>query len=155
VLKAIRDWVRDEDPQDPTIEDEASSPGEEGGVESLSPRERRLSTRRDFTGHRIVIRSRRTMALLHLKDLSCHGACGITDLPIAVGAMVFLTLKKGRFHAAEVLWVRNVMAGFRFYRPLDPDTVEKIHAAHLARKASARHDHQWELSGVTPAAYPR
>jgi hypothetical protein len=135
VLKAIRDWVRDEEPKDEPVEAETIPAAEEDEAHALSAKERRLSVRHDFIGHRIVIRSRRTLALLHLKDLSCHGACGITDLPVAVGAMVFLTLKKGRFHAAEVRWVRNVMVGLRFYRPLDPDMVERIHAAHVARKA--------------------
>ena len=54
-------------------------------------------------------------------------------MPIAVGAMVFITLRKGRFHAAEVRWAKNVMIGLRFSRPRVPDMVEKIHAALLAR----------------------
>lgn len=153
MLKALRDWVLDNDDDAP--EPSERGPSERREAEAMSKEEARLSVRHDFCGHRIVIRSRRTLSMLHLKDLSCRGACGLTDMPIAVGAMVFVTLRKGRFHAAEVRWVRNVMIGLRFYRPLDPDMVEKIHAAHVARKASARHDHQWELSGLTPSAYPR
>jgi hypothetical protein len=154
VLKALRDWVLDVE------EDGAAEPSERGPAarresETVTKEDARLSVRHDFCGHRIVIRRGRALSMLHLKDLSCRGACGLTDMPIAVGAMVFLSLRKGRFHAAEVRWVKNVMIGLRFYRPLDPDMVEKLHAAHLARKAAERHDHQWELSGLTPANYPR
>ena len=153
MLKALRDWVLDID------EDDASDASDRAQVERhedamVSKEEARLSVRHDFCGHRVVIRSRRSLAMFHLKDLSCIGVSGLTDLPVPVGAMVFVTLKKGRFHAAEVRWVRNAMVGLRFLRPLDPDMVEKIHAAHVARKASARYEHQWELSGLTPNAFP-
>jgi hypothetical protein len=147
VLKALRHWVLDDDDSgeapDPSV-----APAERRDSEMLSPHDQRLSVRHDMCGHRGVIRSRRTMAFIHLKDLSCLGACGITDLPVAVGAMVFLTLQKGRWHAAEVRWVRNVMVGLRFYRPLDPDGVEKFHANHLSSKAAAALDHQWKLAGL-------
>jgi len=146
VLKALRDWVLDQDEDVVSgVGDPASERGED---EVVSYEEARLSVRHDFCGHRGVIRSRRTMAFIHMKDLSCRGACGLTDLPVAVGAMVFLTLQKGRWHAAEVRWVRNVMVGLRFYRPLDPEMVAKIHAAHLVRKSAEVHDHQWGLAGI-------
>jgi hypothetical protein len=149
VLKALRDWVLDQD-EDAVFAGCEHAPSERREQEALSQEEARLSVRHDLSGHRGVIRSRRTMAFIHMKDLSCRGACGLTDLPIAVGAMVFLTLQKGRWHAAEVRWVRNVMVGLRFYRPLDPEMVEKIHAGHVARKAAEVHDHQWGLTGISP-----
>jgi hypothetical protein len=153
VLKALRDWVLDISEDDAPDESDRAPDGHRQ-AEAESKEESRLSARHDFCGHRVVIRSRRTLALFHLKDLSCLGASGLTDLPVPVGAMVFVTLKKGRFHAAEVRWVRNVMVGLRFYRPLDPEMVERVHAAHVARKAAAIHAHQWELSGLAPGAPP-
>ena len=154
MLKALRDWVLDVDEEN-AAENSERLPVERREAEMVTKEEARLSIRHDFTGHRVVIRRGRALSMLHLKDLSCRGACGLTDMPIAVGAMIFITLRKGRFHAAEVRWVKNVMIGLRFYRTLDPDMVEKLHAAHLARKAAERHDYQWELSGLTPANYPR
>ena len=147
MLKALRDWVLDQD-EDVISGVGGHAPSERREDEEVSQEDPRLSVRHDFCGHRGVIRSRRTMAFIHMKDLSCRGACGLTDLPIPVGAMVFLTLQKGRWHAAEVRWVRNVMVGLRFYRTLDPDMVEKIHADHVARKAAEVHDHQWGLAGI-------
>ena len=147
VLKALRHWVLEDDDSGKTP-DPSAAPAERGEGEAISPEDQRLSRRHDMCGARGVIRSRRTMAFIHLKDLSCLGASGITALPVAVGAMVFLTVQKGRWHAAEVLWVKNVMMGLRFYRPLDPDLVEKVHANHLSSKAAKELDQQWKLAGL-------
>lgn len=152
MLKALRHWVLEE--EESASPEASASAADRREIDALSPEEKQLSNLYDMCGYRGVIRSRRTMAFIHLKDLSCFSACGITDLPVAVGAMVFLTLKKGRWHAAEVRWVRNVMIGMRFYRPLDPELVEKVHSAHVASKASAERD-EWALHGITPADYPR
>lgn len=103
-----------------------------GADDAPSFEERRRDPRCDFVGHQIAIRSRRIQAMLHLKDVCTHGAAGISDTPFAVGDTVFLQLKKPRFHAAEVRWVRNFMIGFEFYRPLEPEFVGKLHATHLA-----------------------
>jgi len=102
--------------------------------------ERRRDPRHDFIGHRIAIRSRRTQALLHLKDISCHGAAGISDTPFAVGDTIFLQLRKPRFHAAQVRWVRNVMIGFEFLRPIDQAMVDRLHAAYVATRCARAHE---------------
>ena len=137
MLKALREWVLDQEPGE-AAKSSSRVPADRDQDVVLSEEDRRLSFRHDFCGHRVVIRDRRSLALLHLKDLSCMGASGITDLPVAVGEIVFLTLKKPRFHAAEVRRVKNAMIELRFFRFLDPQMVEKIHAAHLARKAAGR-----------------
>lgn len=127
MLKALKNWLNDDG-------GEAAA----AAAAEAADRERRLDKRHDFRGHNIGIRDRRTPSVLHLKDMSCKGACGIIDMPIAAGAMVFLEIRKKRFTAAEVRWVRNALIGLRFYRPLDPDLVEKVHAAHVARLARKR-----------------
>jgi len=126
VLKVFRNWLNDAD-------DDCGAAPADGKTDD----ERRLDTRHDFSGHHVGIRDRRIQSVIHLKDLSCKGACGITDMPIAPGGMVFLEIKKKRFHAAEVRWVRNSLIGLRFYRPMQPEMVEKAHAAHKARQAAA------------------
>ena len=124
VFKALRNWLSDEDGE--TV----VAPSDEA-----ADLERRLDKRHDFSGHQVGIRDRRVQSVIHLKDLSCKGACGITDMPIAAGAMVFLEIRKKRFTAAEVRWVKHSLIGLRFFRPLQPDMVEKAHAAHVLRLA--------------------
>lgn len=102
--------------------------------------DRRHGGRCDFIGRDIPIRSRRIQAVLHLKDISCNGAAGISDTPFAIGATVFVQLKKPRFHAAEVRWVRNFMIGLQFYRPLESELVERLHSAHLAGRNDRAHE---------------
>lgn len=137
MLKSLRSWL-DEGDKGATPAprpDEAAGPSDEA---LLSQVDQRLSFRHDFCGHRVIIRDRRSAAFLHLKDMSCLGCTGLTDLPVAVGEIVFITLQKPRFHAAQVRWVKSAKMELRFMRFLDPDLVEKIHRAHMARKASGR-----------------
>jgi hypothetical protein len=97
--------------------------------------ERRREERRDFAGHKIVLRQRRSLGILHVKDISAHGACGITDMPLAVGSMVFLGLSKPHFRAAEVLWCRRLTLGLRWLRPIRAEQLDKLHATHLTARA--------------------
>lgn len=109
----------------------AEAPGSEAD-------ERRLDIRYDLSGQRFDITDRQIKSVLHVKDLSCRGACGLTDLPVARGSIVFLRLKDRRFHTAEVRWVRNALIGLEFFRPLDPDFVEKLHASIMKSKPGGR-----------------
>ena len=122
MFKALRNWINDEGPSEDELE------------KARAEEERRLDMRYDFAGKKVGLRDRRVQSWIGLKDLSCKGACGISEMPLSVGSLVFIEIKKKRFHAAEVRWVRNALIGLRFYRPLQPDMVEKFHAAHLAKK---------------------
>jgi hypothetical protein len=99
------------------------------------PRDRRAEGREDFCGHKVIVRQRRSLGILHLKDVSSRGVCGLTDMPLAVGSMVFLGLGKPHFRAAEVLWTRRLTVGLQWFRPLKPELLEKLHAAHVAARA--------------------
>ena len=88
--------------------------------------ERRHEGRLDFARSKLPIRSRRTQTTFHLKDMSRMGACGISDVPLAIGAVIFVRLAKGRYHAAEVRWVRNAQVGLRFIRPLRPEVFDRL-----------------------------
>lgn len=123
MFKALRNWLEEAEP--------------ESDAAAEADLERRLDMRYDFSGHHIRVRDRRAHSLIHLKDMSCKGASGITELPVAVGSIVFLEVKSKRFFAADVRWVRNALIGLRFIRPLQPDMVEKAHEAHKARLAKA------------------
>ena len=102
--------------------EEVEGPSEE----EARGRERRTEGRQDFTCADLAIRNRRSQSLFHLKDMSCRGASGISDMPLAVGAIIFLQLRKGRYHAAEVRWVRNALIGLRFFRPLESSMLLRL-----------------------------
>ena len=103
--------------------------------DEATSRDRRRESRADFRGHKVIIRQRKTLGILHLKDVSHRGACGLTDMPLAVGSMVFLGVAKPHFRAAEVLWTRRLTVGLQWFRPIKPEQLEKLYAAHLAAKA--------------------
>lgn len=81
--------------------------------------DRRSSFRFGLGGRSIIARSGATVSRLKLKNLSCGGVYGITDLPAPVGGTVFLQLTDSEVRAAEVRWVRNTSIGLKFLRPLD------------------------------------
>ena len=60
-----------------------------GGTED-APSERRQEPRGQYLGRKIIIRQRKAIGIMHLRNISSHGACGITDMPLAVGSLVFL-----------------------------------------------------------------
>jgi hypothetical protein len=93
--------------------------------------ERRREARRDFLGRKILIRQRKALGIMHLRNLSNGGACGITDMPLAVGSLVFVELKRPHFYAAEVVWASNLRIGLALVRPLRPELLDRLHADHL------------------------
>lgn len=99
------------------------------------PRDRRREYRHDFGGHKVILRQRKSLGILHLKDISMRGACGLTDMPLAIGSMVFLGVAKPHFRAAEVLWTRRLTVGLQWCRPIKPEQIEKMVAEHQAARA--------------------
>jgi hypothetical protein len=89
--------------------------------------ERRREARREVNGRKILVRQRKAIGILHLKNISSNGGCGITDMPLAVGSLVFLELRKPHFFAAEVRWARSLSVGLQFFRPVRPEMFEKLH----------------------------
>lgn len=96
-------------------------------------RERRRAPRRDCIGLKLIARQRRQLGIIHLRNLSPDGACGITDLPVAVGSLIFLEFRKSHFYAAHVKWTRNLTVGLELARPIQPDAFEKL-VAEAARQ---------------------
>lgn len=121
MLRRLRDWV------------EGADAGEAAPGRQARP-ERRLDRRHDFSGTTILVRQGRLQSMLQLRDVSAEGACGISEIPLAPGASVFLQLRKPHFHAATILWVRSARVGFKFVRPLDPDDLARLHQS---RKVAA------------------
>jgi hypothetical protein len=88
--------------------------------------ERRREARRDVSGQKVILRQRKVLGIMHLKNLSTKGGCGFTDMPLAVGSLVFLELRKPHFWAAEVRWARSLSIGLEFFRPVRPEMLEKL-----------------------------
>jgi hypothetical protein len=89
--------------------------------------ERRRESRREVNGRKLLVRQRKALGLLHLKNISSKGGCGITDMPLAVGSLVFVELRKPHFFAAEVRWARNLSIGLEFFRPVRPEMFERLY----------------------------
>ena len=101
------------------------------------PTDRRKEPRRDFLGRKIVIRQRKSNGILHLRNLSRGGACGITDMPLEIGSLVFVEINRPHFYAAEVVWASSLRIGLALVKPLKPGILERLHDDHLARTKAA------------------
>ena len=99
-----------------------------GPGESLRTEERRREPRREVSGHKVIVRQRKAIGVLHLKNLSSNGGCGITDMPLPVGSLVFLQFRKPHFFAAEVRWTRCLAIGLQFFRPVRPEMIARLNA---------------------------
>ena len=64
---------------------------------------------------------------IRLKDVSCGGAAGIMEEPVACGDSVSLTFDGKHMIVAEVRWVRRVLVGLRFTRQLDAHYVARMY----------------------------
>ena len=99
-----------------------------------APREeRRKETRHDFLGRKVILRQFRSLGIMHLRNLSRGGACGITDMPLAIGSLVFVEINRPHFYAAEVVWATNLRVGLALYKPLRAETLARLHSEHQAK----------------------
>lgn len=89
-------------------------------------RERRRTGRTECVGRKMIIRQRRSLGIIHLRNLSSLGACGLTDMPLAINSIVFLELRRKHFFAAYVKWTRNLTVGLELVRPISDVAVDKI-----------------------------
>ena len=95
---------------------------------ALSPdvMERRVEPRYDCAGFKTIIQQKRALSVVHLRDISSWGACGMTDMPVAVGALVFFELRSGHFYGARVKWVNRFTFGVHFVRQLRPEILKRV-----------------------------
>jgi hypothetical protein len=96
------------------------------GAMSPDVMERRSEPRYDCSGFKTIIQQKRALGVVHLRDISSWGACGMTDMPVAVGALVFFELRKGHFCGARVKWVNRFTIGVQFIRQLRPETLKRV-----------------------------
>jgi hypothetical protein len=88
--------------------------------------ERRSEPREDCKGLKLIIRQRRALGIIHLSNISSWGACGITDMPLAPGSLVFLELRKGHFYGARVKWVHRFTLGLQLARQMRPEMMRRL-----------------------------
>jgi hypothetical protein len=88
--------------------------------------ERRIEPRHDCVGLKLVIRDKEALGILHLRNLSMGGVCGMTDMPLPPGSIVHVELTTGRFHSAEVIWVKRMIIGLQFCYPISPELLEQM-----------------------------
>ena len=100
--------------------------------------ERRGEARRPTGGRKVIVRQRKALGILHLRNLSRKGGCGLTDMPLAVGSRVFVELRKPHFFAAEVRWARSLSIGLEFFRPIRADMFETLHEPPAPAPAPAK-----------------
>src|SRR3954452_10886989 len=88
----------------------------ESDVDQAEParhEERRIEPRHDCVGLKIIIREKRSLGILHVRNISTWGLSVITDMPLPVGSLVLLELKDCRFHEAHVKWVERMTVGLQ------------------------------------------
>ena len=89
-------------------------------------RRQRAHERVDCTGRDLPLRIGHVQYRMHLKDLSCSGASGLTDAPVRVGQIVQLEIDKANRPLAEVRWVRRAWAGLAFEQLIAPELVREV-----------------------------
>ena len=104
-------------------EDEQSASGQGSAGDS----DRRAAYRFRLGGFEIGVRGGHAVSRMQLKDLSCTGGAGITDLAVPVGGTIILHLSDSEARAAQIRWVRNTTMGFHFVRPLETELVLQIY----------------------------
>lgn len=89
---------------------------------------RRQEFRFSLVGVDITVRAGGTVSTMQLRDLSCTGLAGITDLAVPIDGTILIMLPSGKYLPAKVRWFRNTTMGVKFVRPLDLETVLRLHA---------------------------
>ena len=99
--------------------------------------ERRNEARQDFLGRKVILRQFRSLGIMHLRNLSRGGVCGLTDMPLEIGSIVFVEINRPHFYAARVVWATNLRIGLALYKPLKPETMARLQAEQQAKAKSA------------------
>ena len=95
---------------------------------------RRVDERHDVTGRAAKLKCGNAFYQLHLKDISCSGASGLTDAPVEVGQLVQIQIAEELTAVAEVRWVRRVNIGVAFEKWLNPNAVVQFVRAGGAKR---------------------
>lgn len=87
---------------------------------------RRTAERHNLTGAQVKLLVDGISFVVHLKDLSSNGVCGLTDAPLAPGQMICLLLDRWQPVAAEIKWIRKALIGAAFAEPLPDELLARL-----------------------------
>ena len=90
----------------------------------------RKARRHDLTGAKLSIVIDSNQYVLHVKDLSANGICGLTDAPLAPEQVVVLYLSRTEPVAIQIRWIRRTLIGASFLQNLPEDTLHRLVKAH-------------------------
>ncbi len=94
-----------------------------GAATSLKDRK---AKRHDATGSRMNLLVDANLYILHLKDVSALGVCGLTDAPLAPDQNVILFLTDDQPVPVQIRWIRRTLIGASFFERLSDDTLQRV-----------------------------
>lgn len=95
---------------------------------------RRIAERHSLMGAQVRLLADGISFVVHLKDLSATGLCGLTDAPLAPGQMICLLLDQREPVAAEIKWIRKALIGAAFTEPLSPELLMRLKKDHAKQR---------------------
>ena len=64
--------------------------------------------------------------VLHLKDVSALGLCGLTDAPLAPDQTVIVFLTDDQPVPVQIRWIRRTLIGASFFERLSDETMQRL-----------------------------
>ena len=86
----------------------------------------RKAKRHDATGAQMNLLVDANMYVLHLKDFSALGLCGLTDAPLAPEQNVVLFLTDDQPVPLQIRWIRRTLVGASFFERLSDETMQRL-----------------------------
>jgi hypothetical protein len=96
----------------------------------------RKAKRHNVTGAKINLLVDSNLYILHLKDLSALGLCGMTDAPLAVEQTVIAHLAEYDQLPIQIRWIRRTLIGAAFFERLSEERMERLLRVHARRRST-------------------
>ena len=94
-------------------------------VTATSLKDRRAK-RYDATGAKVNLLVDANLYILHLKDFSALGLCGLTDAPLAPEQNVVVFLTGDQPVPVQIRWIRRTLIGASFLERLSDETMQRL-----------------------------
>lgn len=94
-----------------------------GAATSLKDRK---AKRHDAAGSRMNLLVDANLYVLHLKDISALGLCGLTDAPLAPDQTVIVFLTDDQPVPVQIRWIRRTLIGASFFERLSDETMQRL-----------------------------
>jgi hypothetical protein len=98
--------------------------------------DRRRSERLELTGAEVYLfLGPEERYRLRLRDVCTAGVSGLTDAPLSEGEQVIVQFEEMLMPAADVIWTRRALVGFRFVNPLPLPRLKRLWERHASGAA--------------------